>query len=328
MKVLHRFAWILLSILVFFIPFLTAFAQIDEEKEESILKQFPKPKYTYRFFQKTKREYFRFPFNVPLFDPLDLKYFPHESWNQTDWGLLSRYEDSYTLKQLIMLRDPAESWVFHGNSIGPDYGFLDDFYLYATLFVSDSYPDDAGSCFVYYSDSLTKGFGMNSGILIDPESGIFHVNNSYDVVYNLTNKNHEMNILAPLSGSSFPIDENDILSSSHYAKDFIYDLMDVQFIHDWESVKAGYHIPGSTVRAYRIELIREGTNLRIYINGKHAYTLDDGIVDTDENWNNIPAKVSWSYGPLLRVGGETVTCSIGALYINGRALTEEANANE
>ena len=274
---------ILLSVFVFFASVLAVFAQDAVEKEESIIKQFPRPKYTYRFPQTTKREYFRFPYKVPFFDPLDLKYFPHESWNQTDWGLLTRYEDGNTFKQLIMLREPAETWVFHGNSIGPEYGYLDDFYLYATLFISDSYPDDAGSCYVYYSDSLYKGFGLSTGILIDPEEGIFQVNNSYDYTYNLTNKNHELNILTELHGEDFPIDEINLWDSSYYAKDFIYDLMDLQFLRDWKSVQDGFHIPGSTVRAYRIELVREGTTLRVYINGKLADTLDDGIVDTDEN---------------------------------------------
>ena len=76
------------------------------------------------------------------------------------------------------------------------------------------------------------------------------------------------------------------------------------------------------MRAYRVELIREGTNLRVYINGKLAAQLDDGITSVDENGNTVPSKVSWSYGPLLRNGGETVTCSIGALYIHGHARPE------
>ena len=321
MRYLKKYALIFVICIILSACLLPAAAQ-DEEEHESILKQFPRPLYTYRFFQKTKREYYRFPYEVPSFDPLDLKYFPHETWNQSNWGLLSRYEDSFTLKQMIMLRDPAEYWIFHGNAIGPDFGFLDDFYLYATLFVSDSSPDDAGSCYVYYSDSLLKGLTLNTGILVDPESGIYQVNNTYDLPYNLTNKNHELNIVIPLHGEDFPIDENDIASSSYAAQDFIYDLMDDQFVQDWNSVKAGYHIPGSTVRAYRIEMIRVGMHLRVYINGKFAGELEDGIFDTDENWNNVPSMVSWSYGPMLRTGGETVTCSIGALYINGRALPE------
>ena len=101
--------------------------------------------------------------------------------------------------------------------------------------------------------------------------------------------------------------------------------MDSQFRQDWESVKKLHHIPDTTVRAYRVELIREGTNLRVYINGKLAAQLDDVITTMDENWNTVPSKVSWSYGPLLHEGGETVTCSIGALYIYGHARPEVSN---
>ncbi len=292
-------------------------AQDEAGDDEDVLAKFPISKYTYRFLQQKKHQYFRFPVEIPSFDPLDLKYFPHETWDQEQWGLFVRYEDSYTLQQLMMLRDPVETWTFQGNAIGPDFGFLDDFYLYATLFVSDSSPDDAGSCYVYYSDSLVKGLTMNTGIMVDPESGIFHVDNIYDLPYALTNKTHDMNMLEAWEGSDFPIDENDIASSSYAAGDYHYDLMDDQFVRDWNAVKALHHIPGTTVRAYRVELIREGTHLRVYINGKLATELDDGIVDTDENWNTVPSKVSWSYGPLLHDGGETVTCSIGALYIMG-----------
>ncbi|MBR6090191.1 MAG: hypothetical protein IKP86_09680 [Anaerolineaceae bacterium] len=321
MKNIKKLIWILPVILLISLFISAAYAQDTEENEESILKQFPKPLYTYRFFQNTKREYYRFPYHSPCFDPLDLKYFPHEAWNETDWGLLARYEDSFTYKQQIMLSDPAETWIFHGTSIGPDFGFLDDFYLYATLFVSDSSPDNAGSCYVYYSDSLLKGLNSNTGVLVDPERGIFRVNNYYDVPYDINNKSHELNIIQTLDRQDFPINENDIPASAYYADDFIYDLMDYQFERDWNSVKSEYHIPGSTVRAYRIEMVREGTILRVYINGKLAGTIDDEIFDYDKDRNTIPGKVSWSYGPLLREGGETVTCSIGALYINGRMQT-------
>lgn len=323
----HKFIRMILVLAAFFVFAAGVFAQDEEGKEESILKQFPVPKYTFRFFLKTKHLYYRFPYNVPTFDPLDLKYFPHETWNETDWGLLARYEDSYTYRQTLMLRDPAETWVFHGTPIGEEFGFLDDFYLYTTLFVSDSYPDQDGSCYVYYSDSLVKGFDSSMGILVDPQTGIFQVDNIYDSPYNLTNKSHDLNIVQPLNADDFPIDEDNIASSSYYGKDFIYDLMDEQFVNDWNSVKNEFHFPGSTVRAYRIELVREGTNLRVYINGKLAGSLDDGVTEYDEEGNVIPARVSWSYGPVLYTEGETVTCSIGAMYINGRERTE-ANDEE
>lgn len=322
---MKKFIWLFLVMLMLSAGFSAVCARSTESDDEDILAKFPISKYTYRFLQYGKHQYYRFPLEIPSFDPLDLKYFPHETWNQEHWGLLVRYEDSYTLQQQMVLRDPVETWTFQGNSIGHEFGFLDDFYLYATLFVSDSSPDDAGSCYVYYSDSLVKGLSTSTGIMVDPESGIFHVENTYNLPYALTNKNHDISMLYAFSGSDFPIDENDIASSSYGASDFRYDLMDYQFRQDWESVKKIHHIPGSTVRAYRVELIREGTDLRVYINGKLAARLDDGITSMGENGNTYPSKVSWSYGPLLHDGGETVTCSIGALYIYGHALPEVNN---
>ena len=326
MKHFYKIACLLFVILTLFMLCNAVLAQVEEEREENILSDFPKPKYTYRFFQNTKREFYRFPYKVPLFDPLDLKYFPHESWWESDWALLSQYEDSYTYKQLVMLRDPVDFLVFNGTAIGQEYGFLDDFYLYITMFVSDSYPDNAGSCYVYYSDSLFKGFGSSTGIMIDPEVGILRFDNYYNNPYWLTNKSNDMSVIAYLNGEDYPIDEENIASSSYGAKDFIYDLMDDQFVQDWNSVKDEFHLPGSTVRAYRVELIREGTNLRIYINGQLAAKIDDEIYDMDEDSNYIPGKVSWSYGPLLRGGGQTVTCSVGAIYLNGRATQGGMNA--
>ena len=322
---MKKFIWLFLVVLMLSVGFGAVCAQNTEGDDEDVLAKFPISKYTYRFLQHGKHQYYRFPLDVPSFDPLDLKYFPHETWNQEKWGLLVRYEDSYTLQQQMVLRDPVETWTFQGNSIGHEFGFLDDFYLYATLFVSDSSPDDAGSCYVYYSDSLVKGLSESTGIMVDPESGIFKVENTYTMPYALINKNHDISMLDAWEGSDFPIDENDITSSSYAASDFRYDLMDNQFQQDWESVKSLHHIPGSTVRAYRVELIREGTNLRVYINGRLAAQLDDGITTMDKNWNTVPSKVSWSYGPLLRDGGETVTCSIGALYIHGHAHPEVNN---
>ena len=322
---MKKLIWLILVMLMISAGFGAVCAQNTAGDDEDVLAKFPISKYTYRFLQHGKHQYYRFPLEIPSFDPMDLKYFPHETWDQEKWGLLVRYEDSYTLQQMMMLRDPVETWTFQGNSIGHEFGFLDDFYLYATLFVSDSSPDDAGSCYVYYSDSLVKGLTTSTGIMVDPESGIFHVENSYNMPYALTNKSHDISMLAAFGKGEFPIDENDIASSSYAASDFRYDLMDHQFQQDWESVKKLHHIPDTTVRAYRVELIREGTNLRVYINGKLAAQLDDGITTMDENWNMVPSKVSWSYGPLLHEGGETVTCSIGALYIYGHARPEVSN---
>lgn len=305
---------ILLTMILLCLTFSLVSAQ-EKQKDENILEKFPISRYTNLFHQKTKRQYYRFPTNVPLFDPLDIKYFPHESWDQENWSLLARWENSWVYRQLIMTPGPAENWVFNGDAPGPNYGLLTDFYLYATLFVYDNSPMDTGSCYVYYSNSLDIGLKENQGIMVDPLSGIYKVNNIYEGSYQLTNKSHELNIIKSFKGESFPVSEENVAESSYAAADFKYDLLDDHFLSDWKSVQKEYHFPNSDVKAFRVELIREGTNLRVYINGKLAAEIDDEITEIDADGNTVPDQVSWSYGPMLYTGGETTSCGIGDLYI-------------
>lgn len=308
----------LLSILtlIFLCLTISAVSAQETEEDEDVRAKFPISRYTKLFHETTKRTYYRFPTYVPLFDPLDIKYFPHETWDQENWSLLGRWENSWVYRQLIMAPEPVTTWVFNGDAPGPDYGLLDDFYLYATLFVYDNSPQDTGSCYVYYSDSLALGFGENNGILVDPISGIYRVHNTYGTSYNLTNKSHELDIIKSFKNESFPVSEENVAESSYAGPDFKYDLLDDHFLSDWRSIQKEYHIPGSEVRAYRVELIREGTNLRVYINGKLAASIDDRITTLDEEGNTVPGLVSWSYGPILYTGGETTSCGIGDLYIH------------
>ena len=302
--------------------FFQACGQADMDTHD-LFKEFPVLKFRDFFYQDVKRMYYRFPTYVPFFDPIDLGYFPHETWRESDWSLLERWRDTWTYHQLIMLSEPAKSWIFHGTDVGKEYRFLDDFYLYATLFVSDNYPEKSGSCYVYYSDSLVKGFGESSGILVDPQSGIFQVNNIYGASYNLTNKSHEMNLIHSFKEGEFPvISEEDIEGSSYAASDFRYEIMDEHFEKDWKAVKKEFHMPGSEIRVYRLELIREGTKLRVYINGKLTVEKDDGIVSVNEAGETRPGMVSWSFGPVLYTGGETVTCAVGDFYVYGKAQKE------
>lgn len=290
----------------------------EADRTENLMEKFPHLKVRDFFYQNHGKVYYRFPTNVPFFDPLDLKYFPHETWKMDDWSLLERWEDTWTYHQLIMLRKPAETWTFHGTDVGKAYGFLDDFYLYATLFVADDYPVGGGSCYVYYSDSLLKGFGSNTGILVDPQSGFFHVENNYGDSYNLTNKDHDLTIIQAFSAEDYPISEDDIADSSYGTRDFRYEIMDEHFEKDWKAVQKESHMPNSTVRAFRVELIREGTELRVYINGKLASVVDDGITKIDKDGNVVPEMVSWSFGPMLYTEGETVTCAVGDFYVYGK----------
>ena len=294
-------------------------------KTENLFEKFPRL-FVRDFFNQSFREYYRFPTLVPFFDPLDLKYFPHETWNQSNWSLLERWQDTWTYHQMIMLNDPAPTWIFHGTDVGSAYGFLDDFYLYATLFVADNYPEGSGSCYVYYSDSLLEGFKLSKGILVDPQSGIYKVANAYGSYYNLTDKSHELTIQAKIDPDDYPISEANIAGSSYAASDFTYEIMDTHFALDWAAVRNESHMRQSSLHVYRLEMIRESGHLRVYINGELAAELDDGIGTEDNSGEILPGMVSWSFGPMLYKDGETVTCTIGDFYIYGhQRQTEEAD---
>lgn len=286
----------------------------EETAEASLFEQFPQWKFRDYFYQDLKKRYYRTPADVLMFDPLDLGYFPHETWSAAEWSLVGRWTDSWTYSQLLLLDKPAETMAIHGTDIGRDYGYDSDFYLYATLFVSDNYPEGTGSCYVYYSDSLLKGYGQSTGIFIDPENGISIVDNRYEAVYRLTNSLHEFTPLKKLDPADYPISEENIASSSFGTSDFIYENMDKNFEADWKSVKSAYHMDGSSVRAYRLEIIRKDLMTQIYINGVPVISFDDGMRRADKD-GFVPEKVSWSYGPVLYEGGQTVTCSVGDLYI-------------
>ena len=315
---------ILLLLFTLFILFrgMPVISAQDSSDTENLFEKFPRL-FVRESFGYSYREYYRFPTLVPFFDPLDLKYFPHETWNQQNWSLLERWQDTWNYHQLIMLNEPAPMWIFHGTDVGRAFGFLDDFYLYGTFFVADNYPEGSGSCYVYYSDSLLKGFASSNGILVDPRSGVYTVENTYGSYYSLTNKNHVINIRSAIDPDDFPISENDIAASSYGAHDFDHKLMDRNFECDWEAIRAEPHMRQSKLHAYRLELIRENGLLRVYINGKQAAELEDGIKAGEK-----PGMVSWSFGPMLYNDGETVTCAVGDFYIYGRERQTDGTENE
>lgn len=296
------------------IPVLPVYSQNNTDTQ-TLAEQFPNLFYRDNFQKTTDKDYYRFSMEVPCFDPLDLSYFPHETWDQSDWGLLGRWQDSWNYHQMLLLPESAKTWVFHGTSPGRDVGYLNDFYIYMTLFVTDSYPEDLGSCYVYYSDSLVQGFGESKGLLIDPQSGIYRVDNYYKVPYNLTNKNHELNIVQKLNPDDFPFPEDDISSSYIGASVLSGEYADKHLEGDLETVKTASHLPGTSVNVYRIELIRLDGHLKVYINGVLTAELEDEVGYLDEAENFIPERVSWSYGPLLYTGGVMVDCAVGDFYI-------------
>lgn len=308
---------ILFMLLMILTAAASVFAQA-ETAEPTLYEQFPVLKYRNYFYQATGKHYYRFPSEVLFFEPLDLKYFPHESWNMADWSLLGRWEDSWNYTQLIMMNNPVGEMAAHGTAVGREYGYLSDFYLYATLFVADNYPENTGSCYVYYSDSLLTGFGNSTGIFIDPQFGVSEVDNHYESVYRLTNSTHEFTLLKDFTMESYPISESDIAASSIGANDFPHETIDQHFADDWAHVQESYRMAGSSVKAYRLEIVRKGTIVNIYINGIPAVSFDDGILKSSKNGFS-PSKVSWSFGPVLYEGGQTVSCLVGDLYIWGPA---------
>ena len=281
-------------------------------QSQDAVKEFPDVFHLEYFKQDSDWEFYRFPTLVPFFDPLDLSYFPHETWRETDWSLLGRRKNLGIYQQLIMVDQPAATWIFHGTSVPKERGFTGDFYLYATLFITDSYPDDKGSCYVYYSDSMIQGFDVSHGILVDPLSGVYRVENHYGTSYNLTNKSHELTIIKSIHPEDFPLSEKNIRSTSVGGPYYPKEQSDDKFAVDLGIIRDRFHLQKSSVKAFRVELIRKGTNLQVYLNGKLAAEVDDGITVPAAEGETGPADmVSWSYGPMLHDGGVTVTCNVG-----------------
>lgn len=265
-----------------------------------------------------QENYYRFPTLRTLYDPLDLSYFPHDILWEYDWSLLRRKSDNGLYEQLLMLDKPASQLVIQGTAIGKEYGFLDNFYLYATLFTADTYPADSGSCYVYFSDSLLRGYQTAHGILIDPASGIYRAENTYTFYYEPSRSAYDLRLLREISAEDYPLPD-DISSTTVWASEFDPNV-DEQFLSDWNTLKSSYRMKGSPeVKAYRIEALRKGFYTDVFINGKRAVRMLDFITTTDEDENEIPNKVSWSYGPILYPGGITSSCAIGDLYIYGKA---------
>lgn len=305
-----------LSLLIIFIMLSTISVCTAQEEEPGLAQQFPLKLIRDRFDKEMKQEYYRFPTIRPMFDPFDLSYFPHDYMYEWDWSLLRRKASSGLFEQMVLLSKPAESMVMHGKDAGNAYGVLGDFYLYATLFAADNYPAETGSCYVYFSNSLKQGLYPSHGILIDPASGIYRVDNKYSNVYEPSQSSHTLKLLKSLSPEDYPLSE-DIWLSSHAVSEFDGSADD-QFLSDLNTMNQSFRMAGSPeVKAYRIEIVRKGFYSDIYINGKRAAHMLDFITEVDEEGNETPDKVAWSYGPILYKGGITTTCSIGDLFVYG-----------
>ena len=282
----------------------------ETESEITLAQRFPTLRVKDQFNQIFPVKYYRFPQDTWFFDPLDLSYFPHEKWEKDEWTLLGRWKDGKTYNQIIYLDKPERDKVIHGTEIGSAYGNFNNFYLYADLFVVDNYPQDSGSCYLYFSNSVMTGLNDSKGLMIDPESGIYEVTNSYGgdryKTYSQYSIKHNFKNINSISKDEYQINLADIAGSSIGAVYYPQSDFDGQFSADYELLTSSYRNPvASPVKAYRIEVIREDENIEIYINGQLAASIKDMISDN----------ISVSYGPILQPGGLVVNCAIGDLYI-------------
>ena len=293
------------------------------EDDPALPEQFSRLFFREHFDTKNTKEYYRFPTVRLMYDPLDLMYFPHDKLWEYDWSLLRRKNNSGVYEQTLLLNKPASGMVIQGTGIGREYGVMADFYLYATLFTADTYPADKGSCYVYFSDSFIHGFHLSHGLLIDPGSGIYQAENSYGWYYEPALSRHDLTLLKSLDPEDLLTPDGDPPSAAFAAE---FDpAVDDQFLADRNTMMTSYRMEGSPeVKAYRIELIRKGLFLDIFVNGKRIVRMLDSVTSEDEDGNAAPSKVSWSYGPILYSGGVTSTCAIGDLYIYGTKAERES----
>ena len=317
---------LLFSIILVFCSAVIVFAQ-EIEEEIPLNRRFPLTKISDSMSQYAPATYYRFSPDVLFFDQIDLSYFPHELWKKDIWTLLGRWDDGKTYSQMIYSDTPAAKKLMHGKDVGESRGFLRDFYLYATLFIYDNYPENSGSCYIYYSDSLLIGYKESKGILIDPESGIYQAVNSYGgsrhATYSQNSIKHDLELVKEIDPLDFTFDRENIASSSVGSSAYPNVNLETQFLQDLESITGKYRMAASpSVKAYRVEVIRENGISDIYINGKNVISFRDNITTSDAAGKPVPDRVSWSYGPILNEGGMTVTCSIGDLYIYGTGLNE------
>ena len=293
-----------------------------EEKALSLSEQFPVVRITERFNTYSPINYYRFSPDVMFYEPIDLSYFPHETWNKNEWVLLGRWSDGQTYNQMIYTDSPAAKTIMHGTDTGESKGIYRDFYLYVTLFIEDNYPRHTGSCYVYYSDSLMIGLNESKGILIDPESGIYEATNSYGgtrhTTYTPTTISQRLDLLQKLNPDDYAITAKDIESSWIGAEDFAALHLDESFAQEWETRRNSFRLTASPeVKAYRVEVVRQDGVSNIYINGHEVFSEEDQMKTPNDDGILVPERVSYSYGPILNEGGLTVTCSVGDFILYG-----------
>ena len=316
----RSFLYLYIMILLM-LPVFRASAQ-EADNETPPVQQFGVLKVKNPFDLNGAAKYYRFPTDTLFYEPIDLTYFPHETWDKKDWALLGRWGNGRTYNQMIYSDTPAVKQMIHGTDVTEKYGFLKDFYLYADLYVLDNYPEETGSCYVYYSNSWMTGYWESKGIMIDPESGIYEVTNLYGgekVKYYMPALiHHDLELIRELDPADYTFSAENIAETSIGAPLLPKDKFVETFPEDLEYVTSSWHAEASpSVKVYRVEVIRIDGVSDIYINGKQVASLEDGIVKETEDGEFVPDNVSWTFGPILNPEGLTVTCSVGDFYVFG-----------
>ena len=363
---------------------------------EEIPQTFNKAILREQFFNKTNVQYYRFPKNIWYYDSLALSYFPSELvstlyWEDPnnfgkgvnsitqrdlgpdDWALLGREMTGKAAKQMIYLDKPSSYEIIHGLDF-PTVSYQDDFYLYTDLFLLDNYPENTGSCYIYFSNSILAGNRDSYGILIDPRAGIYKASNNYDTLNAISNRQRHYGYYA-IGGEQHGLELIQELEPALYegltgsiGNDlFPIDNIDTKFNEDYEALKQNASKDGFTddISVYRIELVRLNGITAVYINGIFTAEFEDEMVTDglsyisnrngkaqyitirgkyvdlktisgtmniddvrikrldEDTWSvynpdTVNKLVSWTMGPILYTGGETVTMASGNLIIYGK----------
>ncbi len=383
------------NLIIVILVFLAVFTAAETVWAQSVSKEeikmtFTKALLREQFANVSKVQYYRFAKSIWYFDNLALSYFPSEvigglKWEYIDnpaflwffnpvelpqpkdWALVMREDNGRVYKQMIYLDEPYKQDVFQGLDF-PRVTYLSDFYFYTDLFITDEYPENTGSAYVYFSNSMLVGNRTSYGILIDPRDGVYRATNNYDSfstvqnrsaysgTYLLGSEKHSLELIKKFDSSLYEGKNGCIGSELFPAED-----LDGKFAADLNSLKESAAKDGSTAdpAVYRIELVRLNGETAIYINGVFVYEFEDKIetdgltfksarkdnlmfhdIDLttvtdevtvgeytirsfdDETWTiydpvSIVKKVSWTIGPRLYAGGETVTTAAGNVIIYG-----------
>lgn len=300
--------------------------------------------------------------NIQFFDPMEMTNFPHQTLGEGDsgtylfrytrenpkaqlhsfgfrladqedwkyWGYYDINSDGKVWKQQIYLPEAATTAVYYGqskkNALGTPgityAGNFDDFYLYADFFVSGTYPENSGGCFLSMSNSLSTSASNSQesydgqmiayetdryrGTVINIDSGtqefkqasqlffdqeIYYIYRDYQ---NSFDTNMDKYSVEPCRDASCPSIGNDIFPALY---------LNDKFAADYEGEKAAFEKKGLSYNPaiYRVEIIRKDGEDSLFINGKFIKAFKD----------HIPGKVFWGIGTVIYEGGRQATCGVG-----------------